>query len=220
MKEYVVNHISSDQLSITGKADDPLWKMAHILTDFGSPWRKLHNTTTEFRALWDDENLYFMFRVSDTSIHIDKKGIGNESINVSDRVELFFRQDDSLTPYYCLEIDPTPRIMDFKALPKRVFDFNWKWPESHLIVKSHCDTNGFIVEGSISRVSLEKLNLIQNNKIETGIFRAKYEKVDTSVYESIWISWVDPKTETPNFHIASSFGTLILGDRNPNFPDK
>ena len=220
MKEYVVNAIPNNQLSINGKADDGLWEMADILTDFGSPWRDLPVTTTEFRALWDDENLYFMFRVLDTSIHIDKKGIGNESINVSDRVELFFRQDDSLTPYYCLEIDPTPRIMDFKAFPNRVFDFNWNWPEKNLIVKSHSDANGFIVEGSISRASLEKLNLIQNSKIETGIFRAKYEKMDASVYEPIWISWVDPKTETPNFHIASSFGTLILGEGNPNFPDK
>jgi Domain of unknown function (DUF1083). len=217
MKAYVVKAIPNNQLSITGKADDPSWKMANILTDFGSPWREFDHTTTEFRALWDSENLYFMFQVVDISIHIDKMGIGNESINVSDRVELFFRQDDSLNPYYCLEIDPTPRIMDFKALPNRVFDFNWNWPENNLIVKSHSHSNGFIVEGSISRASLEKLNLIQNNKIETGIFRAKYEKVDASTYEPIWISWVDPKTETPNFHIASSFGTLILG--NPNFPD-
>ncbi len=220
MKEYKVNHIPANQLGITGKADDRLWKKANVLTDFCSPWRDLPITPTEFRALWDNENLYFMFQVVDTSIHIDKMGIGNESINVSDRVELFFRQDDSLTPYYCLEIDPTPRIMDFKALPNRVFDFDWKWPENNLIVKSHSDCNGYIVEGSIGKASLEKLNLIQNNKIETGIFRAKYQKVDASTYEPIWISWVDPKTETPNFHTATSFGTLILGEGSPNFPDR
>ena len=220
MKEYLVKPIPTNQLHITGKADDRLWKIAHILTDFGSPWCDPPDTATEFRALWDDESIYFMFQVFDTSIHIDKKSTGNESINVSDRVELFFRRDDSLDPYYCLEMDPTPRIMDFKAFPNRVFDFNWNWPENNLIVKSHSDSKGFIVEGSISRASLEKLHLIQNNKIETGIFRAKYVKVDASVYEPIWIAWVDPKTETPNFHIASSFGTLILGERKPNFPDR
>lgn len=220
MKKYIVNHVPANKLTITGKADDQLWKIAKKLADFGSPWRALHDTKTEFRALWDDGNLYFMFKVFDTNIHIDKKNSGNESINVSDRVELFFRQDDSLDPYYCLEIDPTPRIMDFKAFPNRVFDFDWNWPENHLTVKSHRAADGFIVEGKISLASLEKLNLIHNHTIETGIYRAKYVKVDESTHDPIWITWVDPKTETPDFHIASSFGVLILGQTEPDFTNK
>lgn len=219
MKKYFVNYIPSNKLIITGKADDQLWEMANILTDFSSPWTALRGTTTVFKALWDDENLYFMFKVGDTHIHIDKKTNDNESINVSDRVELFFRQDDSLTPYYCLEIDPLPRIMDFKAFPNRVFDFNWNWPENHLTVKSHSDANGFTVEGKISKLSLDKLNLIHNNTIEAGIFRAKYVKADESSYEPIWITWVDPNTKSPDFHIATSFGILILGKEKSKFPD-
>ena len=211
MKKYIVKPIPTNQLIITGKGDHPLWETAHSLTDFSSPWSALQDTTTAFKALWDDENLYFMFKVVDTHIHIDQKTNGNESINVSDRVELFFRQDESLTPYYCLEIDPSPRIMDFKALPNRVFDFNWNWPENNLTVKSHSDSNGFIVEGKISKASLEKLNLIHNNTIEAGIFRAKYVKVNAASYEPIWITWVNPNTESPDFHIATSFGLLILG---------
>ena len=211
MKSYKVNQVPSSQLVITGKAEDPLWERANVLTDFTSPWRTEKSTPTEFRALWDGEYLFFLFKVLDTTIHIDKTCTGNESINISDRVELFFRQDDSLDPYYCLEIDPTPRIMDFKAFPNRVFDFDWNWPKNDLIVKSHIDTDGFIVEGKISKGSLEKLNLIHNNEIETGIFRAKYIKGNASNYEPIWISWVDPKTETPDFHTKTAFGVLKLG---------
>ncbi|SFC11039.1 Carbohydrate family 9 binding domain-like [Flagellimonas taeanensis] len=220
MKEYIAKHIPSNQLNVTGKADDRLWKIANVLTDFSSPWSALHGTKTEFRALWDDKNLYFMFQVFDTSIHIDKKSTGNESINVSDRVELFFRQDDSLTPYYCLEIDPSPRIMDFKAFPNRVFDFEWNWPEEHLTVKSHSDVSGFIVEGKISIFSMEKLNLIHNNRIETGIFRAKYIKVGGSSYDPIWITWTDPKTRTPDFHVTSSFGVLMLEKAKSSVTDR
>ncbi|WP_318345148.1 carbohydrate-binding family 9-like protein [Flagellimonas baculiformis] len=220
MKKYTVNHVPANKLTITGKADDPLWELADSLTDFNSPWCALQGTKTEFRSLWDDANLYFMFKVVDSYIHIDNKGSGNESINVSDRVELFFRQDDSLDPYYCLEIDPTPRIMDFQAFPKRVFDFDWNWPANHLTVKSHSGTDGFTVEGKISMASLEKLNLVHDHTIETGIFRAKYVKVDASTYEPIWITWVNPETETPDFHIASSFGILILGQEKSNVTDR
>tara|TARA_R110002050_G_scaffold261556_1_gene401609 strand:- start:84309 stop:84983 length:675 start_codon:yes stop_codon:yes gene_type:complete len=210
MKMYNVNSIPLNQLSITGKGDDKLWENAVSLIDFCSPWEGIKNTETKFKALWDGSHLFFCFEISDDTIHIDKTDNNINSINNSDRVELFFRSDRSLNPYYCLEVDPTPRIMDFKAYPNKNFDFNWNWPKKDLIVKSSFNPKGFCVEGKISIASLQKLNLIHNNKIETGIYRAKYKKTEESVFEPTWITWINPKTETPNFHISSSFGVLKL----------
>lgn len=207
---YNVNNILVNQLIITGKADSNLWKKACVLRDFHSPWSKIKNTETKFKALWDKDYLFFLFEVIDDGIHIDKTDNSFNSINVSDRVELFFRSDSSLNPYYCLEIDPTPRIMDFKAYPDKNFDFNWNWPHNDLIVKSSLNPKGFCVEGKISISFLKKLNLIQDGKIETGVYRAKYYKTKDSTYEPVWLTWVDPETETPNFHISSSFGVLKL----------
>ncbi|MCB0472433.1 MAG: hypothetical protein KDC56_05165, partial [Flavobacteriaceae bacterium] len=68
----------------------------------------------------------------------------------------------------------------------------------------------FLVEGSINLSYLKKLDLINGNKIEVGVFRAKYNKSKNSIYEPIWISWCRPESETPNFHIPSSFGILYL----------
>jgi hypothetical protein len=210
MKIYNVNNIESTKLIITGKGDNEFWSKAEILKDFHSPWYDINKTKTEFRALWDDKHLFFLFKVLDDTVHVDVTNNSFKSINVSDRIELFFRTDDSLNPYYCLEIDPTPRIMDFKALPNKKFDFDWNWPKKDLVVKSFLFYNGFSVEGKISIASLKKLNLIHDNKIETGLFRAKYFKTKKSDYQPIWITWVNPKTETPNFHISSSFGVLKL----------
>ena len=210
MKRYIVNQVPINQLVITGKADDKLWKKANILTDFCSPWEEVGIRKTKFRALWDGDYLLFCFEVLDDSVHIEKADNTFKSINVSDRVELFFRSNSSLNPYYCLEIDPLPRIMDFKAYPNKNFDFNWNWPKEDLIVKSYSDAEGFFVEGKISINSLKQLNLIQDNIIETGIFRAKYYKTKESTFEPVWLTWVNPMTDTPNFHIKSSFGVLIL----------
>ena len=77
-------------------------------------------------------------------------------------------------------------------------------------MKSSKNSNSFTVEGAISIDSLKKFHLIKDNKIETGIFRAKYNSTDAINFEPTWISWVNPNTETPNFHIASSFGVLEL----------
>lgn len=210
MKNYTVNFIKKKTLTITGKGDDYLWKNAGVLTDFVSAWDDKKPEKIEFRALWDSENLFFCFTVYDSNVHIDKKDDSIESIGNSDRVELFFRTDASLNPYYCLEIDPASRIMDFMAYPNKNFDFNWNWSQKDLTVISHINNSHFIVEISISIASLNKLNLIKDYKIETGIFRAKYYLQENSTFVPTWISWVNPNTESPNFHTPTSFGVLNL----------
>ena len=207
---YNVNLIEKNQLNISGKGDDVLWNKAAILDNFVSPWNTDKKSEIIFKALWDRENLFFNFTVFDTEIHIEKKDDSVESIGNSDRVELFFRPDDSLNPYYCLEIDTCSRIMDFIAYPNSNFDFNWDWHQNNLKVKSSINADSFIVEGSISIKSLKRFNLINNNIIETGVFRAKYKKTQNKTFEPTWITWVNPNTETPNFHISSSFGRFIL----------
>ena len=210
VKEYEVNLIEKGQLIITGKRDHQLWDKAMTLTDFCSPWDSKKPSQITFKALWDYEKLFFSFTVLDSSIHIEKKDDSIDSINNSDRVELFFRPDNSMNPYYCLEMDTEARLMDFIAYPNKNLDFSWNWPKNDIILKSSVQEDSFTVEGSISIRSLTDFNLIKNNKIETGIFRAKYAANNKGDFEPTWITWINPNTETPNFHIASSFGILIL----------
>jgi len=210
MKNYNVNSIGENELLITGKGDDLLWNKAEKLTDFISAWDDKEPTKIEFKSVWNETNLFFRFKVFDSQVHIDKKNDSNECIGNSDRVELFFRTDEMLNPYYCLEIDPSPRVMDFMAYPNRNFNFDWNWPKKDLLVKSEIKKDYFIVEGAISLDSLKKFNLIKDNKIETGIYRAKFNETKDSKFEPTWISWVNPKTATPDFHTASSFGVLTL----------
>ncbi|WP_299556310.1 sugar-binding protein [Seonamhaeicola sp.] len=207
---YIVNKITKGELQINGKADSHIWQQANILESFRSPWDSKVIKKIDFRALWDEYKLFFCFKVYDSEVHIHPSKNINDSINNSDRVELFFKKDDTMNPYYCLEIDPTSRIMDFKAYPQKVFDFDWEWPSKDIVVKSSIEKQYFIVEIAISINSLESFNLIKDGKIETGIYRAKYNKNEKGVYEPTWICWIDPKTESPNFHIATSFGVLQL----------
>ncbi|MFY0715247.1 endoxylanase [Seonamhaeicola sp. NFXS20] len=209
-KIYRVNKILEEQINTNSKIDNLLWKQANVITDFCSPWEEEKLINTEFRALWDNKRLYFHFKVYDPKIHIHSSIDTNDSINNSDRVELFFRKNESLNPYYCLEIDPTPRIMDFKALPNRQFDFNWNWPQKDILINSCIEKKFFTVEGYLSIDSLKAFNLIKNNRIEVGVYRAKYKRQKGGMYKPIWITWVNPKTEIPNFHIASSFGVFEL----------
>lgn len=210
LKKYAVKQIEHKQLKITGKGDHSLWNKANKLFDFSSPWDSEKIKPIEFKALCDKETLFFCFKVEDADIHIDTTDNTIRSINESDRVELFFRSNELMDPYYCLEIDPASRIMDFKARPNKQFDFNWNWPSDDIKVKSAIEATYFIVEIAISLASLTKLGLLKEGEIETGIYQAKYNKKENGNFEPTWITWVDPKTATPNFHIAASFGILKL----------
>ena len=100
--------------------------------------------------------------------------------------------------------------MDFKAKPNKEFDFNWNWPTQDIEVKSTIESNYFIVEIAISVKSLKDLDLLKNGVLETGIYRAKYNQQKDASFEPTWIPWVNPNTETPNFHTPTSFGLLVL----------
>ncbi|MDO5980238.1 carbohydrate-binding family 9-like protein [Flavivirga spongiicola] len=209
-KIYHVNCVETNRIIINGQGNNATWDKAVTLTDFVSPWETKPIDKIEFKAVHDNVNLFFLFKVYDPQVHINKNDDSINSINNSDRVELFFRTDASLTPYYCLEIDPTPRLMDFKAHPNKQFDFNWDWPVKDIQIKSSINEKGFTVEGAISLRSLTDYGLLKDGKIETGVYRAKYHQQQDGSYEPTWITWVNPNTETPNFHIASSFGLFKL----------
>ncbi len=210
LKTYKVNFTPIKDRVLLGDSDHLVWNEANSLTDFSSPWDTQPVKKIEFKALHNAEKIFFQFKVYDHQVHINSSENRKKSIDNSDRVELFFRGDSSLNPYYCLEIDPLGRIMDFKAKPNKEFDFNWNWPTKDIEVKSRIASLFFIVEISITIQSLKELDLIKNGKIETGIYRAKYNQQNNGSFEPTWIPWVDPNTETPNFHTPTSFGLLIL----------
>ena len=211
MKTYKVNKIDSDHMVMNGKADHPLWDKAVVLKDFSSPWHVEDVEDIEFRAIHDGEHLFVSYKVNDSSLHIDSTDDSKKSVDNSDRVELFLRSNKNLDPYYCLEIDPLARVQDFIARPNRQFDFSWDWPKDDITIKSDITATCFTVELAISMSSLKEFQLLQKDgTIEAGIYRAKYHQQSNGQFKPTWITWVDPKTETPNFHIASSFGKLKL----------
>lgn len=186
------------------------WDSAARLVDFSYPWNDGIPPRTSFKALHDDDWLHLLYEAEDDNInvYVDK----NEKLEVmpSDRVEIFFRTDSKLAPYYALEIDPLGRVMDYRATYHRNFDKSWSWPAEGLSVRAEVSAHGYRVQVAISKRSLSDLGLLRNHKLEAGIFRANCVKLVGSEASIKWISWIPPKSETPDFHVPSAFGSLIL----------
>lgn len=208
---YLVKKISRD-IQLTGKGDDPQWQRADSLSDFSFPWETEQPQPTVFRALHNDDWFYCLFDVTDANINILQVRDDKWEVASSSRAEIFLRIDDELNPYYCLELDPLGRVLDYQGVYHRKFDRPWSWPEGQLVVKAEKRTTGYTVEVALSKSSLTALGLLKNNQLEAGIFRADCFIKPDGTPDFKWASWIIPDSPTPDFHIPSSFGLLHLED--------
>lgn len=207
MKKYFIHKIEDPIES------ENIWRKATLLQDFSLPWKSEKPQETLFRALYDKNYIYLRYDVKDDEILIYSKTGKKDDVMYSDRVEIFFRKNEKLDQYYCLEIDPNGKVLDYSAEYYRKFDFTWSWPKKQLVIKTNIHKNGYRVNVKISLESLRKLGLLNNNRIEAGIFRGDCIKFPTGneINATIkWISWVDPETKSPDFHVPTSFGVLEL----------
>ena len=202
MKSYYVKKIQSNN-----KTSIP-WDDANGLDDFTYPWDKEQAPKTFFRALWDEVSLHFRFDVEDKKICASPIKKNKQELNYADRVEMFFTTDEQLNPYYCLEMDSLGQVMDFKAAYPKQFDFSWQWPG--LLLQAQLSEQGYQVSGKIPLTSLKSLNLLKNQRLLAGLYRANCVIPGDLTTGFQWISWVNPQTPDPDFHLPGSFGQLKL----------
>lgn len=208
---YEVNRIPAGKMTLTGRGDHPLWEKASLLTDFIYPWNEGRPPAMSFQAVHDKDWLYGVFRVHDPKkiLVYSDQDTKRESL-LSDRVEIFFRQDAKMDPYYGLEMDANGRVYDFQTSFPKKSNPAWFWPAGHLKIASVYTSDGYTLEFAVSKKSLKLLGLIHKNKIEAGLYRGECISIVDKKAEFKWISWIRPDTETPQFHTPTSFGLLVL----------
>jgi hypothetical protein len=184
------------------------WQSADPLSAFSFPWEDLPVPHTDFRALWDDEFFHFRFDCEDSDIVLPDGPTIKDRVLGSDRVEIFFAPDLSLKPYFCLEMSPRGDALAYAA--KFYRDIDWSWQCEGLQISAKIEGDHYSLVGSIPLVTLRALKILRGHEIHVGIYRAEFHhKTDGSVHSG-WMSWVNPRTEIPDFHVPASFGTLEL----------
>jgi len=186
-------------------------KLGHLeLASLHNPWSKGEEVKTFVTIKSDLDSFYFTFKATDTTLvsKVDES-LPMNGIEVSDRVELFFSIDDKMSKYYGMEIDPFGRILDFSATSYRNVEFDWSWPSSILKISSLIYKSGYTISGSISLEYLRELELIQNDRLNIGIFQADYRNI-RNPQDVLWYSWKEPSSNTPDFHIPSALGIIQI----------
>src|SRR5687768_14893561 len=207
---YSVKKISPGSINVNGKGNARAWAGANVLANFIYPWESATAPATSFAALWDGQWLYCLYHVKDDSVITYVNKNDKLEAGASDRVEIFLKSDDNMSPYYCLELDASGRVLDYSAAYYRKMNYNWQWPKEQLIVKTSRTPDGYIVETAIGIQSLKELGLLKDNSLQAGLFRAECKGIKNGRADLRWISWIKPQSAEPDFHIPSAFGILIL----------
>lgn len=151
---------------------------------------------TSFSCRLEDGAFRFRFAVADASVHAVPDFTAKRDLERGDRVEVFFSStpDMSAAHYYCAEIDPLGRVLDYKAAYPRVFDYTWGFRT----LERHCEItpDGYTVEGSVSAAELKSLG-IDPREMWLGVFRADYDSGENLVD---WHSLVPHGPGEADFH--------------------
>ena len=201
MKKYQVKRTEAAELD---------WSTAELLDDFSFPWQAGPAPRTEFRALHDDEQLYFCFECIDDDLVLAEGESVRERVVGSDRVEIFFTPELSLNPYYCLEMAPRAEVLAYRCRLYRQFE--WDWQCAGLVVGAKIDGRSYSVEGRLPLETLRALDVLKPGarEIYAGVYRGEFShQPDGSVHFG-WMPWVNPHTEKPDFHVPESFGRFVL----------
>ena len=229
---YRVRWVPGAKVVLDGRADEAVWRKAAVDRRFGFPWKKARAPKTEFRALCDGTDLYFTFRVTDADVVALEKLRDEEDEVFEDRVEVYLSRDNELKDYFCFEVDSRGRAFDYRGAYYRRLDTKWSF--AGLETKGGPVPKGYEVEGRIPLKSLEGLGFPEIRpgvRIRCGLYRAEFShdrsrraveqkeslhnlgrKVEGPPPIEEWISWVDPKTKEPDFHVPASLGWLEFGN--------
>ena len=184
---------------------------ANWLDDFCFPWLNLPVPETRFRAWHWDGFFRFEFLVGDGDLVLaEGPGMSDDDrVLGSDRVELFFSPTPDLSlPYHGFEMDPRGLVFDYEAAFHRQFDPAWSL--SSLETEGKITETGYFLEGSIPMADLREHGWLREREMITGVYRAEFSRDSGGGVAENWISWIDPQTSEPDFHIPETFGRFVF----------
>ena len=158
-----------------------------------APWDGLEDDTV-FRCFSDEGSFMFFFEVTDSTLTCSEDFHGEATVELEDRVEIFFSPKPSMENYWCAEIDPLGRVLDYSGHYYRDIDYGWNFRSLRLI--GQLTKNGYIVAGKVSKAELRELGCDLEGGFWMGVFRADYRS-DLSVN---WYSAVSTDDISPDFH--------------------
>jgi hypothetical protein len=162
---------------------------------FHAPWHGLADDDTALACMATEDSLVVRFEVNEKTFCYSEDFPQERVVDDEDRVELFFSPTGDMSePYYCMEIDPLGRPMDYKAVYYREMDYGWTFPGVR--ISSSVSEGGYSVEVAFAKSGLASLGIDPSDGFWLGAFRADF-RTDGSVD---WYSLRSTADREADFH--------------------
>jgi hypothetical protein len=165
-REYVTSRTSKAPI-VDGRIDDACWKTTNISSDFNmySPYDdRPASFATEFKILYDNNNLYIAVRAYDPEPSKIYKKLSRRD-NVSEEfISIYIDSYHDNTTAYCFTVNAAGVIKDmFGSLDGKDWDDSWNaiWT-----AKTNIDEKGWTAE---YRIPLSQLRFVNSEEQKWGI---------------------------------------------------
>ena len=175
-----------------------VWDKVPIQKSFFAPWSGDKQDETEFQCYLSPHYFYFKFQVPDQTITLQEPFLKKLDVCNEDRAEIFLSATPGMETYYCMEIDPAGRALDYVTHYYRQFDYDW---HSGITASGKPHKGGYRVDVEFPKSFLEELGVLQEDgSVILGLYRAEAVTPDNIN----WYSLVDPQTPEPDFHVPAT----------------
>lgn len=201
----------SGVVRVDGRLTETCYQSHPPLTNFvvaGEPTARPQ--LTKAWLFWHPDRLVFAFDVTDAQIVAAPESSREHDVDGQDRVELFLWSGRINDTYYCLEVGARGAVHDYAARFYRQFDDEWSPARMKVAVAP--TLSGYGVEAELPRAAVEAagFKLQAGEAFHCGLFRADFQPEQPG--RPTWICWVDARGPEPDFHVAGSFGKVLLTD--------
>ncbi|MBO4642733.1 MAG: hypothetical protein J5661_07760 [Bacteroidaceae bacterium] len=181
----------------------PVWDKVPVQKSFCAPWTDNMQDETEFQCYLSPHYFYFKFQVPDQTITMQEPFQNKLDVCYEDRAEIFLSATPGMETYYCMEIDPLGRALDYVTNYYRQFDYDWSF--STLQIETVVEASKYIVAGRLSTMEMMQLS-IPLNEFYMGVFRADFDGPE----KVVWYSLLRTERKKADFHLPEMLYHVIV----------
>ena len=206
---------------VDGHADEADWRAAAPI-DFIFPWNDVETEgaqSTEARMLWDDDNLYIVYKCVDPYLHSEVTE-HDGPVYAEDAVEIFATPNSgNLNAYYGYEMNINGALLDYIAAEAgehntESIHFDWESEGVQIAttydgtLNQHGDRDrGWILEIAIPFDNFRHLGGTIPPR-DGDMWRLNLNR--TKGYEGQFSQWSDTRAEKASFHHSAFFGKAVF----------
>ncbi len=201
------HRVDGDPPVIDGRGGDAAWADAAEVawdTDFAGSKTSI---VTRARFAWTKSGLYSLWELTNAGLHADASrpiGTEREKLYEEDCVEMFLTPKASQpSRYFEVELGPLGHFFDIDV-DRAAHKEDIAWSSGVTVVTAHDEKARTATIEAVLAAKDVTAALVPGARLRLGLYRIEGASPRT------YLAWSPPRTKSPNFHVPSAFGTLVI----------